>query len=221
MALPRVEDHLLLAGRRWRVTYLNHQSSEVGVQPAKGRKRPLFVSGGGEIHSRVAQEMRDVLFSETAFAYLNESAREMLMQARQTARDAGLNTSDLIATSDSSCLWFPWTGSSAMTTLSLIAEHAGLAIPEVLDRLSMEFKAPAVDVIAALRLTVVSPPDPQQLAQRLLNKQRRKYDQFVDETLLDRSLAHDVIDIPEAVTCLQRLTQTFEGNHQTAPVANQ
>ncbi len=211
MALPRVEDHLLLAGRRWRVTYLNHQSSEVGVQPAKGRKRPLFVSGGGEIHSRVAQEMRDVLFSETAFAYFNESAREMLAQARQTARDAGLDTSDLVATSDSSCLWFPWTGSSALTTLSLIAEHAGLATPEISDRLSMEFKAPAVDVIAALRRAVVSPPAPQQLAQRLLNKQRRKYDQFVDETLLDRSLAHDIIDIPEAVTCLQRLLATHVG----------
>ena len=135
----------------------------------------------------------------------------MLAQARQTARDAGLNASDLIATSDSSCLWFPWTGSSAMTTLSLLAEHTGLATPEISDRLSMEFKAPAVDVIAALRLAVVSPPDPQQLAQRLLNKQRRKYDPFVEETLLDRSLAHDVIDIPEAVTCLQRLLATHVG----------
>ena len=49
---------------------------------------------------------------------------------------------------------------------------------------------------------------PLQLAQRLPAKQRRKYDRFVDEALLDRSLAHDVIDIPEAMSCLQRLLAT-------------
>lgn len=211
MALPRVEDHLLLAGRRWRVTYLNHRSSEVGVQPAKGRKRPLFVSGGGDLHPRVVQEMRDVLFSENTYAYLDETAREALFQARQTAHDAGLNTSDLIATSDSSCLWFPWTGSSVLTTLSLIAEHAGLATPEISDRLSIGFKSPTIDVVAAFRRAVVSPPNPLQLVRRLLSKLRRKYDHFVDESLLDRSLAHDVIDIPEAVTCLQRLLVTDAG----------
>ena len=205
MALPRVEDHLLLAGRRWRVTYLDHNRAEVGVLPAKGRKLLRFCSGGGDLHPRVAQEMREVLFADRAFAYLDETARAMLNQAQQSARDAGLNTKDLIATSDSSCVWFPWTGSSALTTLLLIAKHVGLATPEASDHLSIDFISPVAEVTAALRLAIASPPNPLQLAQRLPAKQRRKYDPFVDDALLDRSLAHDVIDIPEAMSCLQRL----------------
>ena len=53
MALPRVEDHLLLAGRRWRVTYLDHNRAEVGVH-----RCPLHrdsTDPEGRIHERPAR----------------------------------------------------------------------------------------------------------------------------------------------------------------------
>ena len=130
------------------------------------------------------------------------------MAGKRKTHSVSFKSKVAIATSDSSCVWFPWTGSSALTTLSLLAEHVGLAAPDASDRLSIRFNSPVVDVLAALRLAIASPPNPLQLAQRLPAKQRRKYDRFVDEALLDRSLAHDVIDIPEAMSCLQRLLAT-------------
>ena len=149
--------------------------------------------------------MREVLFSDRIYAYLDETGQAMLNQAQQNARDAGLNTRSIISTSDSSCAWFPWTGTSAITTLALLAEYAGLGIIEVSDGLSIDFNAPAIDVITAFQLVIASLPDPLHLAKNHPDKQRRKYDEFLDETLLDRSLACDLIDIPEAMSCLTRL----------------
>ena len=59
--IPPVGEHIILAGRRWRVEEIDALAKTVFVIPARGGKAPEFLGSGGEIHSRVVQEMRAVL----------------------------------------------------------------------------------------------------------------------------------------------------------------
>jgi ATP-dependent Lhr-like helicase len=64
-------DHLLFAGRRWRVVDVDDERLLLHVEPAKGWKRPRFGGGVGDVHARVRQKMRDVLAAPSAMPYLD------------------------------------------------------------------------------------------------------------------------------------------------------
>ena len=83
--LPQLNDHFLLAARRWQVVSVDDDRKEITVRPAHGKKPPNFFGGGGEIHPRVRQMMRDVVLGDRQFRYLNATAARLLSDARETA----------------------------------------------------------------------------------------------------------------------------------------
>ena len=91
--VPELEEEgfLILAGRRWKVLNIDHDRKTILVEPSTGGRVPRFFSGpGGDIHPRVRAVMRELLEQDDFPVYLDPTAREMLAQARATARDSGL-----------------------------------------------------------------------------------------------------------------------------------
>lgn len=190
--LPQFNDHFLLAGRRWQVVSVDDDRKEVTVKPARGKKPPRFLGGGGEIHPRVRQMMREVVLGDRQFKYLNATANRLLRDARATAIQAGLAQQSIVALSPSQCLWFTWTGTKIQRTLCLIADSVGL---QAIDRdIAIEFQAATPDVIQRLQQALREPPDAESLATRLPAKQTRKLDHLIAVPLLVQSLAHDSLD---------------------------
>jgi ATP-dependent Lhr-like helicase len=202
LTVPMEHEHLLLAGRRWEVIRVDHDDRAILVVPAHGRKPPRFTGEAGEIHPKVREKMRDVLFGDKRYAYLDPTAGELLQRARENARISSLVSRPFVELSDSRCLWFTWTGTRVQRTLCLMARLFDM---EVVDNdIAIRFSAPVADVTAAYRNLLQRPPSAKSLAQAMPSKCIRKFDELVAEPLLVESLAHDVIDLEEACRVIHR-----------------
>ncbi len=207
--IPLVDDHFLLAGRRWQVVAVDDERKEVVVRPAHGKKPPKFFGAGGEIHPRIRQMMREVVLGDRHFSYLNATAGRLLSDARSTARRATLAQQPIVALSAARSLWFTWTGTRIQRTLCLMADSVGL---RATDRdIAIEFEASMPDVVRRLQQAVNQATDATLLAARLPAKQTRKLDYLIAEPLLIQSLAHDALDIPGAKSVFLTLMPQSSG----------
>lgn len=124
-SIPPVEEHFLLAGRRWKVELIEPDARRVIVSPARGWKRPYFSGSKGDVHPRVLEMMRQVLSGRDDYAYLDTRARERLQQSRSAFEAVGL-PGDSVVVAGNDLLWFTWHGSAVCETLVLAAKAAGL-----------------------------------------------------------------------------------------------
>ncbi|NLX23088.1 MAG: DEAD/DEAH box helicase [Phycisphaerae bacterium] len=201
LSVPEVNDHIILGGRRWQIVGVDHKRSEITVTPARGRKPPRFLGGGGEIHARVRQKMREVLLGQKKLPYLNEQGCEMLTEARCSASEAALHVAPLLVLSDRSCLWFTWTGTRAQRTLCLMAAAAGVRATDM--GIAILFDASASRVIHTYHTYLGAMPDALTLAARIPSKHVRKYDQYLSDELLNESLAECALDLPAAESVIR------------------
>jgi len=196
-AIPAVGEHLLLAGKRWLVEDIIPELRQVRVTKACGKKAPIFHSTGGEIHTRIYQEMKVVLSGNDEPAYLDQNARDLLRAARKLAKSAGIIESD-IAISKGHIEWFPWLGTRSSRALALFAEAAG--IKYVTTPLSIQYKLDSLSQFKE-HLKFISSNDQitsLELARLMKIKTFEKYDSMIPEELLDFANAQDRIDFDEA-----------------------
>lgn len=194
--VPEVDEHLVLAGRRWVVRQVEVERKRLAVEPARGRKRPLFLGGGGEVDHAVRRRMRAVLLGDAVFPYLDETAARLLAEARAHAHDQGLDRADLVPLSGGATAWFTWTGTREQQTLAAMLRACEVNF----DDRKLMFRLPLeLDEAAALvdRLAMQD-FDPLALARGIEPKHRRKYDEWLDDALLVEALAHDVVDVEAA-----------------------
>jgi len=206
VSVPEVHDHLLLAARRWEVVRVDHERTEILVVPARGRKPPHFSGEIGEIHPRVRQTMRQVLISGNAYPYIDEMAQRLLDDARQAASSARLSSCPLVPLATDECLWFTWTGTTIQRTLCLMARVMGM--DPVDDDIAIHFSSSCEAVMSCYRELLVTPPSAITLARRIRAKRSRKFDWYVAEPLLIRSLARDAIDVAGACDAIRDLVLT-------------
>ena len=150
--------------------------------------------------------MRQVLSENRAIAYLDDGAAEMLAQSRQVATESGLIHQSILPLSDSTSLWFTWTGSRAHRTLELMAKHAGFDCQDH-HGIAFEFSVSQTDLLAKLQYLAANPPDSMVLASLQHPQERRKYDEYVDPQLLLKGTAAEVLDTTEALRVLRSMVK--------------
>jgi hypothetical protein len=145
----------------------------------------------------MVREMRTVLLGEEEPAYVNQASKLLLRAARCTARSVGLAERDIFV-GQQNIQWFPWVGTRALLTLSLLAKAA--KIDHEIDRLSITYELPSLELVwGHLRQITASEPDSLALARLLPVKAVEKFDEFVPESLLDEANARSRLDVREAV----------------------
>lgn len=195
--IPPVGEHLLLAGKRWQVREIIFDKKLVLVSLSPGKKPTPFPGAAGEIHTRVMQEMKTVLLNSDEPAYLDRNSKSLLRAARQTAFIVKLDKTDIVF-GWQSIQWFPWVGTRALRTLSLLARSA--KIVHETDQLSITYHLSSPEEFRAhLRGITKSQPDAVALARLMPNKAVEKFDDFTPEQLLDEANARSRLDIPGAV----------------------
>ena len=127
ISFPVHKDSLVVfAGRRWIVEDLDEKTSTLFVAPHPGGIVPRFEPAGGErLHDRLAAEMRNVYLSSDEPAYLDQRARALLAEGRQTFRDLGLGTSNVLQEEDDVHV-FLWRGSLTTAVFCAAATMTGL-----------------------------------------------------------------------------------------------
>lgn len=195
--IPPVKEHLLLAGKRWRVEEIIPTQKLVLVVLSPAGKVPPFQGLVAEIHTVVIREMKSVLMDSNEPPYLDSNSKLLLRAARQTARAVKLDKNDIIC-GKQRIQWFPWVGTRALLTLSLLAKSA--KIPHETDRLSITYHLVSLEeFFAHLQNITRSKVDAIALARLIPVKATDKFDGFVPEQLLDEANARNRLEISGAV----------------------
>jgi ATP-dependent Lhr-like helicase len=199
--------YLIFGGRRWKVIEVDEERRVITVVPAKGGKVPRFFGGIGELHDEIRRRMREIYLGDSAPAFLDPRATELLRQGRTAFRSLGLDRRQVIPFEDGSA-YFPWKGDRITATLALgiraqghHADAEGLALivrevpPAELRNVLSEAFGPAVD------------PDPVWLAGTVKNLETEKHHWLLDPDLLLRDCATARLDVLGAKAAVAELTE--------------
>lgn len=198
-----VGQRILFAGRTWRVEEVNEKDKVIYVTSARGGAPPLFSGGGGRVHTRVRQRMRELLAGEGTLPYLDETAAGFLEQGRNAYRLLRLATTILLDQGHVHLL-LTWLGDAGNEALAAMLNHRGFTANAA--DIGVEINAGSQDREAILAaLTAVSRAgaiDFNQLLEGAQNLVREKWDWALPDDLLRINYGSLCLDITEARTWL-------------------
>ncbi|PKM62681.1 MAG: ATP-dependent helicase [Firmicutes bacterium HGW-Firmicutes-21] len=207
--------YMSIAGRCWLVTGLDYEKKLIFVELTK-RKIFLFWHGDRAIvHNRILKRMKQVLFEDIDYPYLQEDARECLRKARQTARDAELDKRSIVKLDGDTLCLFPWMGHiSYYTFLKIVrkymmqTENDDCCVKKIggIRPYFITFKTYNNDaeiILEKIKSVINSGLTPEKITDekdiRQLKKQfeykEPKYDRFINSSLLRKQVNEDYIDI--------------------------
>jgi ATP-dependent helicase Lhr and Lhr-like helicase len=194
--LPPVGEHIILAGRRWKIEEIDPSAKTVFVSPARGGKAPEFLAEGGDLHTRIMQEMQKVLADHDEPDWLNENAKLLLRAARSIADKSGLNARSVIF-APNRVQWYPWVGTRGFLTLKVFAAYH--AIQHETDKLSITYK---VESRAAffdhLKMISQSKISASELAAFAPVRAIQKFDELLPVELINTAFGHDYLNLEDA-----------------------
>lgn len=196
---PPVGDRFALAGRVWEVVEVDLARRLVYAKGVDGKMEVSWPGDSGEIHTRLLEKMRDILFGEETYAYCMQNAASRLETARHLAQNTGMPDRVVISLGGSSFVLFPWLGTRAFRTLRRLLMHhaARLGISDIAGEgcCYITFKARYEDgemlvprLAAILRDEGI---DPDTLVGASESPAYDKYDDYIPAELLRRAYACD------------------------------
>jgi ATP-dependent helicase Lhr and Lhr-like helicase len=201
---PLIEGMLLIfAGKRWQILSVDRNHRVVDVMQSSAGRVPYFGGDPGMIHDQVRREMRQIYCSENIPAFLDATARDLLLEARTNFAAYDLAENYLLANGRQTLI-FPWRGSLVMNTLLVQLLAKELVVEQ--GAIALTVNLPAKEVWKHLKkLAAAKPPDPAMLAATVRNKINEKHDLFLDEDLLCRNYAAGYLDVQGAWETLKQM----------------
>lgn len=202
--VPPVGEHLLLGGRRWRVTRYEMSERIVLVEPSAGRRAPVFSSARRDSDATLHRKMREIALGTDVPVYLDETAREILASLRLTAAGLG-GFEPMRQSAGQSVRLFLWGGSRLTRTL-LLCLHARWEDAAVGDHdFGLEVEANEAECDAALSRVLEAPPAGDELAslaEELFGARSmgEKYDAVLPPRAWAESYAREQLDVSAALT---------------------
>lgn len=212
MTSPLAEgDFLLFAGRRWKIARIDNGQKMIEVEPSAGGRAPSFGGSAGLVHTRVRQQMRQILAADAPVAYLDDEAQALLNAARLTFRSVGL--AKAYHANDAGTLrLFLWQGDEVQSTLALMLKFYGMDVTN--EGLSLAFSNTSIREVEEMlrRLAEGEQPDAADLLRGVDNLAVEKWDALIPPPLLQINYASQFLDIEE--TC-KYLRLNFSGERES------
>jgi ATP-dependent Lhr-like helicase len=216
--VPPTNEHVILAGRRWRVDGVEPERKQVYVVPASGRRPPKFKSGLPDVHPRVHRKMRALLMDSNVPPYLDDTAAEILAKARAAAKTTDLrNTLELLP---NGARLFLWAGSRVQRTLCLVFAKAKVPY-DPKDPAGIELNCEPEKWAHALR-DFIDKPDATALAAFADEKMHarvldgEKFDPYVPRALWAAAYGREQLDVQAAVVKAKRILSELQRTQQKA-----
>lgn len=206
-----------LAGKLWKVEEVDNKHKAVYVKSSRGKVDTLWVGGGGDIHTRVVQKMRQVLEEYTLYPYLAPGAVNRLERARRLARESGLLTSPVIPAGGDSLFILPWAGSKQFRTLERLLKnnlHSSMGLRQVVPMepyyMVVSGRAEAEELLSAIHTELAEMEDTETILAAGEAPYLGKYDEFVPPELVRRAFATDGLDAEGLIKALMEQGQERE-----------
>jgi ATP-dependent Lhr-like helicase len=192
--IPPKGENLLLGGRRWVVLDVVQAELTILVAPSKDLRPPYFTSSGLGCGNRIAEKMRTVLQQDSIPGYLDITATSLLKEARRIAALSGTISEAGLVVEKTGIRFFPWAGAKIHATLWALAKSQGIVTAR--DRLSIAYRGVTLDQVAGhFRFIVESTHDPIAMASLIVGKPVQKFDQYLDEDILDLANSTRLLDV--------------------------
>jgi ATP-dependent Lhr-like helicase len=202
--IPPKGESIILDGRRWRVDEIDAPAKTILVSRARGGRAPDFMTPGAELHTRVLQEMRQVLLNNDEPAWVDEAGRILLRAARTVAGKCGLLRNNILIMPHG-VQWFPWIGSRGMLALKSFAIAAG--IQQETDELSITYKVDSPEFFFEhIKQIANSSASASELASYVPVKASQKFDAFLPPNVLDIANGNDHLNVEDAKAAARQLT---------------
>ncbi|MBR4504850.1 MAG: DEAD/DEAH box helicase [Candidatus Methanomethylophilaceae archaeon] len=189
--MPKQGDLIQLAGRIWKVVEINGKSRSVEVEETEGSADTLWKSGVPETDNRIMERMREILSSDEGYGFLDASASEELSASRRMAIQSEMLKG--IVETDYGYRIYPWIGTRAFDTLCRVLR---MVCDKVLER-PPYFADVMTELDWGELLEYIERYSDKRFAADLIGDDRLefgKYDRYVPEDLLMKSLAEDKLD---------------------------
>ncbi|WP_445638288.1 ATP-dependent helicase [Nostoc sp. DSM 114161] len=194
-----------LAGRTWEVVEVDFKKRAILVKPAEGKASVYWRGGGGTIHTRVLQRMRQVLFEDVEYSYLQKNALQRLQTVRQLVRRVGLEKQNILELEKGKCCIFPWMGTVGYRTLERLLNswcRESLEIKSIgginpyyltikLGKGKFEYLAGEIASLCEQRISA------EDLVSNSEAPEIQKYDEFIPHLLLRKAFISDYLDMEE------------------------
>ncbi len=212
IAQPLVEGMpLIFAGRRWKVRAVDPKQRVVDVVASPAGRPPRFGGESGAVHDEVRAEMLRLLGDGEEPAYLDETARSLLREARDNFVRMGLGTRRLVRSGSTTHL-FPWAGDRATNTIAVHLQALDFDAEAAHGVISVSDAPTEALTITLRRLAEAGPVDPEALAAAVLNKESEKYDGFLDESLLCAEYARRALDAEGEWQAVESIVRSDEAD---------
>ncbi|WP_018309631.1 DEAD/DEAH box helicase [Cupriavidus sp. UYPR2.512] len=205
MTSPLAEgDFLLFAGRRWKVARIDNSQKVIEVVPSAGGRAPSFGGTAGMVHTRVRQQMRQILTADTPVPYLDEEAQRLLNEARMTFKSVGLSKVSH-ADDEGTLRLFLWQGDEIQTTLALMLKFFGIDATN--EGLCLALSGTSVKEVDEMlrRLAAGDQLHAADLLRDAENLAVEKWDSLIPPPLLQINYASQLLDLPGTYEFLRGL----------------
>ncbi len=195
---PPVGDRFALAGRVWEVRDIDPKRKLIFVKSVDGKMEISWPGDAGEIHTKILEKMKDILFNGKEYQFLADNARARLKNARSVALNAGMSDKRIIFLGGQSYVFFPWLGTRAFRTVRRFMQKNAsvLGISDIQSQgcyfITFKSKNNATDLEFAMRALIEnSGLDPEALVADSECPMFDKYDDKIPPELLREAYAKD------------------------------
>ncbi|UCE14286.1 MAG: DEAD/DEAH box helicase [Candidatus Heimdallarchaeota archaeon] len=197
-------DRFPLAGYTWEVKEIYPDQKVIIVAKVGGRTRYFWPGGIVPVHTKVLQKMREILFEEKIYPFLQPGAVERIQQIRTLAREVEMDKRALFQLAGHKFVLLPWAGSISFRTIRRILElHS-----EELGIRSISEQSPYFFLFEAenqsrenLELEIKSLCNRIESPTELIKEDEifvwRKFDQYIPTDLQQQTLMEDYLDLEE------------------------
>ncbi|MBX9825350.1 MAG: DEAD/DEAH box helicase [Xanthobacteraceae bacterium] len=193
---------IIFSGKRWRILKVEVRARLIEVQAAPSALPPRFGGDLSGVHDRIAAQMKHILQGTDVPAFIDNTARGLLAEARDAFVSLGLDRKAILQIG-TGCIILPWVGSIKLETLALALMECGFeASPEghTIEVSNCEASS-LLEVLHELARS--APVEGHVLADHAAKLYREKYDSFLPDELLKIALAVEKLD-PGSVPAVAR-----------------
>ncbi len=127
----KIDENILLAAKIWKIVEIDFKGGKIIVTPARDGKKPMFFGGGGNIHSKIREEMLRILKSDEVYQELDENSNSVLEELRNDFKRFQIidfEHDKPVVDKDSKIVIYTFTGTKINRSLQFLIHLAGFEV---------------------------------------------------------------------------------------------
>lgn len=215
-SLVEPDQHIIFAGKKWKVLEVSETQKAVFVQATRGGYPPKFGGEGMLLHSRIRKEMFEIYrkgdyrieINNNKIDFIDSSANQLFEQGARYFKDNNLENQKLKQVGKN-VLIFPWTGDMVAMTLMALLIYGGYEANCYAGVIEVE-KISVNRVLEYFCVLISKPlPNAEELSSVIPVLAQEKYDEFLPKELLAVQYSSKNFDVQKASIWIEELTKDF------------